>query len=108
MWKVNGSFYKAEALKAFGMLKMEEEDGAEFLVVYTLHWIGVPRDNLVVIGSVSGRRVQPCRERACAEAVRFFSRSLGGAPGQRESSRVLFVHRSTHVAPAPLGVVPAP
>ncbi|KAG7384378.1 hypothetical protein PHYPSEUDO_002639 [Phytophthora pseudosyringae] len=103
-------FYNFEALKAFGMLKMEEENGAEFLVVDKLHWIAVPNDNLVVIGSVSGNLAQPCRERPCTGVVSFVGRSLGGAPGQTGSNPVLFVRRNTQIAvgPAPLAVLPAP
>ncbi|KAG6615057.1 Transient receptor potential Ca2 channel (TRP-CC) family protein [Phytophthora cinnamomi] len=55
--------WQPEALKAFGLLKMEEEDGAMFVVLRKLHWFTVPAVDLVVIGSVSGHHVEPCAER---------------------------------------------
>lgn len=78
-------FYKAQALKAFGMLKTEEEDGAEFLLVHKLHWITVPNDNLIGIGSVSGT-VQPCRECACTAVVIFLSQFGWSRWSAREQS----------------------
>ncbi|KAE9029464.1 hypothetical protein PF005_g2290 [Phytophthora fragariae] len=73
--------YKPEALKAFGLLKMEEEDGSEFLVLRKLHWFKVPTVDLVVIGIVSYQCVEPCDERPCTGVVSFFDRSLGGQTG---------------------------
>ncbi|KAF1776711.1 hypothetical protein GQ600_16398 [Phytophthora cactorum] len=37
-WVDGNLCYKPEALKAFGMLKVEEEDGAEFMALRKLHW----------------------------------------------------------------------
>ncbi|RLN64145.1 hypothetical protein BBP00_00003620, partial [Phytophthora kernoviae] len=68
--------YTPETLKAFGLLKMEE-DGSEFLVLHKLYWFTVPRDNLVGIGVISGHRVEPCNDRPCAGIVSFCDRSLG-------------------------------
>ncbi|KAH7467241.1 uncharacterized protein KRP23_11565 [Phytophthora ramorum] len=79
-------FYKAEALKAFGVFKAEEGDGSECLVLNKLDWISVPADNLVVIGTVLGRRcVKLCPERPCTGVVSFFSTNLGGAPGSERA-----------------------
>jgi len=102
-------FYTANALKAFGMLKVEDDTGAEFLVVEKLRWVSVPENGLTVIGSVCGRLVQPCDESPCAGLVSFFSRSLGGAT-DRAGSTARFTHQSVHVAvvPAPSDVVSPP
>ncbi|GMF47382.1 unnamed protein product [Phytophthora fragariaefolia] len=77
-WDNGKLCYKPRALKAFGLLKMEEEDGTEFLVLRKLHWFNVPTVDLVVIGSVSEQCVDPCPERPCTGVVSFFDRSLGG------------------------------
>ncbi|OWZ21773.1 hypothetical protein PHMEG_0003630 [Phytophthora megakarya] len=102
-------FYTSEALKAFGILKMVEEDGAEFLVVYKLHWVSAPIDNLVVIGSISGRLVQTCRERPCRGVVNFIERNLGGVLEQAESNREMLGPRISHnaVGPVPMNILPS-
>ncbi|EGZ09343.1 hypothetical protein PHYSODRAFT_524057 [Phytophthora sojae] len=82
-WEHGRLYYKVTALKAFGMLKMEE-DGVEYLVLQRLHWFTVPRDNLVVIGVISGHRVEPCAERACTGIITLLNRKLGGALNQAE------------------------
>ncbi|GMF13899.1 unnamed protein product [Phytophthora lilii] len=63
-WEDGKLFYKTAALKAFGLLKMEE-DGAEYLVLHKLYWLTVPRDNLIGVGIITGHRVEPCNERPC-------------------------------------------
>ncbi|KAE9133099.1 hypothetical protein PF006_g15124 [Phytophthora fragariae] len=78
-WTDNKLYYKSDALKAFGMLKMEE-DGVEYLVLHKLHWFTVPQDNLIGIGVISGERVDPCNERPCTGVISFLDRRLGGIP----------------------------
>ncbi|OWZ18870.1 hypothetical protein PHMEG_0006965 [Phytophthora megakarya] len=70
-------YYEPRALKAFGMLKMEE-NGHEYLVLHKLYWFTVPRDNLIGIGIISGQRVEPCNERPCTGIISFLDKSLGG------------------------------
>lgn len=78
-WENGTLFYKVEALKAFGLLKVEEEDGTELLVLRKLYWITVPTIDMIAIGIVSGQSVQPCSERFCTTGiVSFFDRNLGG------------------------------
>ncbi|POM78422.1 Hypothetical protein PHPALM_4044 [Phytophthora palmivora] len=48
-------YYKPSALKAFGLLIMEE-DGTEYLVMHKLYWFTVPRENLIGIGVITGSR----------------------------------------------------
>ncbi|KAJ8576596.1 hypothetical protein ON010_g2613 [Phytophthora cinnamomi] len=80
-WERNRLYFKVTALKAFGMLKMEE-DGVEYLVLQKLHWFSVPRENLVGIGIISDQRVEACNERACTGIITFLDRKLGGALNQ--------------------------
>ncbi|GMF33326.1 unnamed protein product [Phytophthora fragariaefolia] len=76
-------YYTTSALKAFGMLKMEEY-GSEYLVLHKLGWFTVPRENLVRIGVITGHRVEPCRDRPCSGIVTFLNRRLGGVSTQTE------------------------
>ncbi|KUF93297.1 hypothetical protein AM587_10011328 [Phytophthora nicotianae] len=78
-WHNDQLYYKTEALKAFGVLKMLEEDGSEYFVFRQVHPVKVPRDEFLVIGSVSGCRVEPCVERKCTGPVSLFDRNLGGS-----------------------------
>ncbi|EGZ09797.1 hypothetical protein PHYSODRAFT_522408 [Phytophthora sojae] len=94
-WDSGKLCYKPEALKAFGLLKMEEEDGSECIVLRKLNWFKVPAVDLVVIGSVSGQRVEPCEERPCTGVVSFFDRSLGGPLDQSIMRSILVRHRSS-------------
>ncbi|KAE9227025.1 hypothetical protein PF002_g13944 [Phytophthora fragariae] len=80
-WEHGRLYYKVTALKAFGMLKMEE-DGVEYLALQKLHWFTVPRDNLVGIGVISGQRVEPCHERPCTGIITLLDRKLGGGLSQ--------------------------
>ncbi|KUF83986.1 hypothetical protein AM587_10002818 [Phytophthora nicotianae] len=79
-------YYRPSALKAFGMLKMEEE-GSEYLIMHKLHWFTVPRDNLIGIGVITGARVEPCNERPCTGIVSFLDRRLGGTSSRAELCR---------------------
>ncbi|RLN98598.1 hypothetical protein BBJ28_00007202 [Nothophytophthora sp. Chile5] len=78
VWEDGKLCYKIETLKSFGVLKMIEEDGGEFLVLNRLYWFSIPREDMFVIGVVSGHSVEPCSERPCTSLVSMFSRSLGG------------------------------
>ncbi|KAF1792897.1 hypothetical protein GQ600_6429 [Phytophthora cactorum] len=94
-------YYKLATLKAFGMMKMVEEDGNEFLVLHKLYWIAIPRRDLFVIGSVHGKKVQPCDERLCNGVVSSFTQVLGGVVGDTGSNRWLRGASSNRVALAP-------
>ncbi|ETL87520.1 hypothetical protein L917_13304 [Phytophthora nicotianae] len=108
-WMEGELCYKRDALKAFGILRMEE-DGAEFLALRKLCWFHVPRHELAVIGAVSGQRVEPCTERPCLGVVGFFDRSLGGSIAETGRQRLAMIHgRSRSILrPAPLHIFPAP
>ncbi|EGZ23774.1 hypothetical protein PHYSODRAFT_483198 [Phytophthora sojae] len=82
-------YYKLSTLKAFGMMKMMEENGQDFLVLHKLYWIAIPRRDLFVIGSVHGRQVQPCPERFCTGVVTSFTQVLGGPVGGSGTRRWL-------------------
>ncbi|ETN05424.1 hypothetical protein PPTG_14164 [Phytophthora nicotianae INRA-310] len=95
-WIEGSLCYKPDALKAFGLLKVEEDDGAEFMALRKLHWFKVPTDDLVVIGSVTKQYVQTCSERPCTGVVSFFDRSLGG-PLEGGSRRVRSVRAKNKI-----------
>eukprot|EP00644_Phytophthora_capsici_P001527 jgi/Phyca11/104891/e_gw1.10.817.1 len=99
-WENGVLLYKREALKAFGLLKAKEEDGAEFLVLRRLNWCTVPYEDLWVIGTVSGEYVEPCKQRLCVSSlVSFFDRNLGGNSASGNRSRL--VHVKSKVLPSP-------
>ncbi|KAF1776720.1 hypothetical protein GQ600_16409 [Phytophthora cactorum] len=77
-WYDGKLYYKPDALRSFGLLKMEGEDGSECLVLRKLHWFAVPRNDLFVIGTVSDDLVKPSNERLCTGIVRFWGQCLGG------------------------------
>ncbi|GMF13409.1 unnamed protein product [Phytophthora lilii] len=84
-------YYNVDALKAFGMLKMEEKGGSELIVLNNLQWFKVPTNNLVVVGSVSGHRVETSPSvRAAASAgaagLRVTGASLPTLPERASSS----------------------
>ncbi|KAJ8561731.1 hypothetical protein ON010_g7950 [Phytophthora cinnamomi] len=78
-WEHDRLYYKVTALKAFGMLKMEDDNDVTYLVLQKLHWFTAPKHCLVIIGIISGQRVEPCKERVCAGTIGFLHRKLGGA-----------------------------
>ncbi|KAE9288330.1 hypothetical protein PF008_g26172 [Phytophthora fragariae] len=78
-WHDKSLFYTTAALKAFGMLRMEE-DGVEYLVLHKLYWFTVPRDSFIVIGAISGERVEPSDERPSSGIISFLDQELGGPP----------------------------
>ncbi|KAH7465783.1 uncharacterized protein KRP23_12322 [Phytophthora ramorum] len=100
-------YYSVAALKAFGMLKIEEDD-VEYLGLHELHWFTVPRNNLVGIGVISGSRVEPCEERRCSGVVSFLDRRLGGAPTQADSGEHVSVTKVTSWFGPESGIVSSP
>lgn len=64
-------YYRADALKAFGLLKLEDKGGTEYLILQKQYWLGTSRDNLFVIGIILGQSVEPCDERPCTGEVTF-------------------------------------
>ncbi|GMF27453.1 unnamed protein product [Phytophthora lilii] len=78
VWESDELYYKVSTLKAFGISRLTEEDGSEFLVYSKLHWFSIPRHCLVVFGVVSGTSVDWCEERPCSGVVSEFGRILGG------------------------------
>ncbi|EEY69952.1 uncharacterized protein PITG_06493 [Phytophthora infestans T30-4] len=87
-------YYRADALKAFGLLQYEEEDGTAYLVLQKQYWLGTKRNNLFVIGAISGQSVEPCEERICTGDVTFIDRRLGGTVDEYgiNSRRPLYIH----------------
>ncbi|KAL3667992.1 hypothetical protein V7S43_006866 [Phytophthora oleae] len=78
VWENGKLYYKLSTLIAFGLLKVVEEDGKEYLALHRLRWFAVPREDLVVIGVLSNSTVVPCDERPSDGIISFFSRMLGG------------------------------
>ncbi|KAG7402307.1 hypothetical protein PHYBOEH_000015 [Phytophthora boehmeriae] len=78
-WENGQLYYARDTLKAFGLLMMQEEHGEQFMLIHKLHWIEVPRGELLVIGKVDGHCVVRCPQRPCTGAVSMFGRSLGGS-----------------------------
>ncbi|EEY64030.1 uncharacterized protein PITG_02549 [Phytophthora infestans T30-4] len=52
IWENDELYYKPSVLKALGVLKAVYPDGFECFVHTQLHWIAIPQDNLVVIGTL--------------------------------------------------------
>ncbi|RLN47829.1 hypothetical protein BBJ28_00001745 [Nothophytophthora sp. Chile5] len=77
-WENGNLFYKTDTLKSFGVLRMTEEDGSEFLTLSKLYWFAIPHHDAIVIGAVTGHTVVPCSERPCTGFVSIFGRALGG------------------------------
>ncbi|KAG7388705.1 hypothetical protein PHYPSEUDO_011898 [Phytophthora pseudosyringae] len=80
-WENGNLYYKVSTLRAFGLLKVVEEDAKEFIAIHKLHWVAIPKEDLVVIGELSGSRVVPCEERPSGGILSFFGRMLGGNVG---------------------------
>ncbi|GMF47379.1 unnamed protein product [Phytophthora fragariaefolia] len=76
-WVDEKLYYTPEALKSFGLLKMEE-NGIAYIALRKLHWFSVPRNDFVVLGLVHEERVKPCAVRPCISVVNFFTERLGG------------------------------
>ncbi|KAF1794559.1 hypothetical protein GQ600_19223 [Phytophthora cactorum] len=91
-------YYSPSALKAFGLLKMNE-GSAEYLIMHKLHWFTVPSDNLIGIGTIAGSRVKPCNERPCTGIVSFLKRRLGGASNQTKCYQDTVNQRTIKVRP---------
>ncbi|RLN10223.1 hypothetical protein BBJ28_00026632, partial [Nothophytophthora sp. Chile5] len=89
-WDNGRLYYTAEALKAFGLMSMTEEDGHEFLALHKLYWFAIPRDDLFVIGTIWNQSVVPCAERPCSGIVSSFGQRLGGVAGGNRRIQVTF------------------
>ncbi|ETL96216.1 hypothetical protein L917_06209 [Phytophthora nicotianae] len=77
-WDNGNLYYKICTLRAFGLLKVVEEDGKEYLAIHKLHWFAIPKDYVVVIGSLLGSKVVPCDERPSVGTMSAFGRMIGG------------------------------
>ncbi|KAE9288331.1 hypothetical protein PF008_g26171 [Phytophthora fragariae] len=95
-WEDGKLSYNPAALKALGMLKMED-DGVEYLVLHKLYWFRVPRDTLIGIGVMTGPRVEPCNERPCTGIVSFLDRRLGGVSIQAKCHHRVTTKRTVRV-----------
>ncbi|RLN87317.1 hypothetical protein BBJ28_00016387 [Nothophytophthora sp. Chile5] len=80
-WDNGRLYYTVEALKAFGIMKMVEEDGHEFLALHKLYWFVIPSDDLFVIGTIWDQSVVSCAERPCSGVASVFGQRLGGVAG---------------------------
>ncbi|KAL3672763.1 hypothetical protein V7S43_002055 [Phytophthora oleae] len=106
-WHEDDLYYKPSALKAFGLLKTEE-NGTEYLVLRKLHWLTVPRSDLFIIGTIARESVRPCSERPCMGLASFWDRRLGGHRDAGDGHGALF-HARIKVAPGPevMNVLPS-
>ncbi|KAG7384382.1 hypothetical protein PHYPSEUDO_002643 [Phytophthora pseudosyringae] len=103
-WQDDRLHYTADTLKSFGLLKMEEEDGTQFVVLRKLHWVEVPTDSLFVIGTLVGEdMMEPCAERACTGVVSFFEQPMGGGFTPVGVRRSLFTRARSKVSDDPRG-----
>ncbi|KAE9029462.1 hypothetical protein PF005_g2288 [Phytophthora fragariae] len=98
-WENGKLYYTMSALKAFGLLKMEEEYGAEFLVLRKIHWFKVLKDDLFIIGAISNQRVEKCAERPCTGITSFCDRKLGGVGDEGENHQAAYIHVRNKVQP---------
>jgi hypothetical protein len=105
-WEDGTLRYRPAALKSFGMLRVDEEDGATFLALRKLHWFAVPRNDLVTIGLVSEDHVQPCSERPSTGVISFFGRSLGGCVNEGGRPRRRSVKSKVVPGPPTMNVFP--
>ncbi|KAG4057921.1 hypothetical protein PC123_g7082 [Phytophthora cactorum] len=108
-WHNNKLSYTADTLKSFGLLKMEKDDGTEFVVLRKIHWVEVPTDSLYVIGTLVGEGMEPCAEKLCTGRISFFGYEVGGpGPNPLGDRRSLFVLVRNKVSdnPQPLNVLP--
>ncbi|GMF34683.1 unnamed protein product [Phytophthora fragariaefolia] len=109
MWEEGQLYYKVDALRSFGILKMVADDGDEFFVIRKVNWLSVPRRDLVVIGRVSGHCVEPCSDRLCTGTIRLFDHHLGGDLNQTRHSRPhsIRVDNIATTGPKTLSVLPS-
>ncbi|KAG2945537.1 hypothetical protein PC117_g8358 [Phytophthora cactorum] len=92
-WHNNKLSYTADTLKSFGLLKMEKDDGTEFVVLRKIHWVEVPTDSLYVIGTLVGEGMEPCAEKLCTGRISFFGYEVGGpAHGATKLHRVALLY----------------
>ncbi|KAJ8561787.1 hypothetical protein ON010_g7895 [Phytophthora cinnamomi] len=93
VWEDGRLCYKVETLKSFGLLKMVEEDGTEFIVLHRLHWFAIPRGDLMVIGEMNGYYVNASSERPCTGMVSMVGKTLGGISAPNSPTRVVLKQR---------------
>lgn len=93
VWEDGRLCYKVETLKSFGLLKMVEEDGTHFIALHRLHWLAIPRRDLMVIGEVNGYKVTRCSERPCTGMVSMVGKTLGGIAGSDSPTRTILKQR---------------
>ncbi|KAL3667971.1 hypothetical protein V7S43_006848 [Phytophthora oleae] len=93
VWEDGKLCYKAETLKAFGVLKIVEEDGTPFIAIHRLHWISIPPGDLMVFGELHGHNVTQCSERPCHGTVSMVGSTLGGPPGINSPSKAVLEER---------------
>lgn len=98
-WENGKLYYKPDALKSFGLLKMEE-NGSQFLVLNKVHWFKVQPDDFMVIGTVAEKRVEPCTERPCTGVISFFDRNLGGPSDNSKSPHSITIRVRSKVRPS--------
>ncbi|EGZ09638.1 hypothetical protein PHYSODRAFT_521981 [Phytophthora sojae] len=100
VWEDGELRYSVDTLKCFGMMSMDDDDGAQFLVLHKLRWLAIPRQDMIVIGEVHGHRVELCPERPCNGIVSVFSKTLGGPPGRAQGPTLMVKHTfALQVAP---------
>ncbi|KAJ8556574.1 hypothetical protein ON010_g9393 [Phytophthora cinnamomi] len=97
-WGHGKLYYTQVALKAFGLLKMEEEDGTDFVVLRKLLWFEILTDNLFVIGVIAGEVMEICAERPCTGMVSFFDHNIGGGSNHIEVRRALCIRERNKVS----------
>ncbi|KAG1706860.1 hypothetical protein DVH05_027711 [Phytophthora capsici] len=78
VWEGTDLCYPVDTLKSFGIMLMEEEDRAQYLVMHKLRWLSIPRQDMIIIAKVDENRVEPCHERPCTGIVSMIRYSLGG------------------------------
>lgn len=71
--------YTQETLKAHGLLKMSDAEGKEFLIYHKIHWLPSAREDLSILGKLTGEHVELCLESAYSGPVSVCDRMLGGA-----------------------------
>lgn len=78
-WREGRLYYAKRTLRAYGlMIATSESTGDEWLVHEKVRWFVIRRSNMMVLGKVHGRHVDPCDERQCSDPVTACTHVLGG------------------------------
>ncbi|OWZ24399.1 hypothetical protein PHMEG_000581 [Phytophthora megakarya] len=93
VWEAGKLCYTSDTLKSYGMLKMVEDDNSQYLVIHRLHWVAIPRGDLMVIGKIEGYSVTRCDDRQCRGMVSMIGKRLGGHPMVNPPTRVVITQR---------------